>query len=313
MVNALEPLVYVLVLNYCSTDDTLAGVDAVRNVAYTNCRLLVIDNNSPDGGGRQLASQLPPSEFLQLPINTGYAGGNNEGIRIALADGADYILILNPDVRLPRESITHYVKTMKADPAIGALNPIQLSPNGKSVDEKFERSVLSPYNVEHRQIDETGSTIITVKTLLGATLMLPRHAIEKVGGFDPLFFAYGEEEDLCRRIRNHKFKLVVTESAPVIHLRTKEATRVSDFVLFLRLKGSYLYKLKNPAIDFRYAAKQVARDFIMDLFFRRKKVYPFNAYEMRLKHVLKTGLWILLRLPIIRRHRKLDKVDGAYI
>lgn len=310
MTSATPPLVYILVLNYCSLDDTLACVESIHRITYPNFRLLVIDNMSPDGSGKILSGKIPDQEFLQLPQNTGYAGGNNSGFRKALDNNADYIFVANPDVRLPPDSITHYVEILEGDKDIGALNPIQLSSDGQSIDESFSRAVLlkaSPYRKDRF------SGLKEVKTLFGAALMLPVQTIKQVGGFDPLFFAYGEEEDLCRRIRRHGFKLVVTTEAPVVHKRTNENRTVSDFVLFLRLKGAYLYNLKNPELGFRYAVKHFARDFFRDLQGKRSNSYPFNKYSIKLQHVLRAGFWITINLLSIRQNRKLDRTIGPYV
>lgn len=305
----LSPLVYIIVLNYCSLDDTLCCVEAIRKIEYPNFRLLVIDNDSPDGSGDALSRAIPSHELLRLRSNTGYAGGNNAGFNIALADDAAYVLVVNPDVRLLPESLSSYVSFLETDPRIGALNPVQLDTAG-NVDQGFSRAVLStttPYSSQaYTQAKEA-------KTLFGAALMLPAKTIRLVGGFDPLFFAYGEEEDLCRRIRNRGLKLVVTSLSPVTHHRTKEGSGVSDFVLFLRLKGTYLYSLKNPQLGFRYALKHFLRDFFRDIFGKRKSVYPFNKYPIKAPHIIRAGYWVLRNIEGIRQHRKLDKTQGPYI
>lgn len=310
MSNSQRPLIYTLILNYCSLNDTLACVESIRQIRYPNLRVLVIDNNSPDGSGKTLGDKIPDHEFIQLPVNTGYAGGNNAGFRKALDNNADYIFVVNPDVRLPPDSITHYVDILESHPDMGALNPVQLSSDGQSIDESFSRAVLSsasPYRSDHF------SGLKEVKTLFGAALMLPARTIKQVGGFDPLFFAYGEEEDLCRRIRRSGFKLVVTPEAPVIHKRTNENRTVSDFVLFLRLKGAYLYNLKNPDLGFRFAVKHFARDFLLDLQGKRSNTYPFNKYPITLHNVLRAGVWVGRHLFSIRQHRKLDRTIGPYV
>lgn len=310
MANPRQPLVYILVLNYNSLDDTLACVDSIHRITYPNFRLLVIDNNSPDGSGKILGGKIPDHEFLQLSENTGYAGGNNTGFKKALDNSADYILVVNPDVRLPPDSITRYVEILESDKEIGALNPIQFSTGGQLIDESFSRAVLSnasPYRSDHFP------GLMEVQTLFGAALMLPAQTIKQVGGFDPLFFAYGEEEDLCRRIRLHGLKLVVTTEAPVIHKRTNENRTVSDFVLFLRLKGAYLFNLKNPELGFRYALKHFARDIFRDVQGKRSNTYPFNSYPIKIRHVLRAGIWITQNLLSIRQHRKLDRTDGPYV
>jgi len=306
-----EPSVWILVLNYCSLEDTLGCVESIRKVNYDHLHLLVIDNASPDGSGNSLSEIIPANEFLALPSNIGYAGGNNEAIRIAVQQKAQYIFIVNPDIRIAHASIKQYVSILEADKSIGALNPIQLSADGKSIDEKFYSSVLKKQDISFCHTNKT-QHLWEVDTLFGASLMLPVSTIKNVGVFDPLYFAYGEEEDLCRRIKYHNFKLVVTAQSPVIHLRTKESDTVTDFVLFLRLKGSYLFKLKDPILGYRYAVKKVFKDIILDLMGKRGNTYPFNAYPIRFKFILKSILWIILNFNQIRMSRKIEKKGCAH-
>jgi GT2 family glycosyltransferase len=308
-----DPLVYVLVLNYCSTEDTLESINSIRQLDYPNLCLLAMDNASPDGGGDILRDNIPKDEFIQLPKNTGYAGGNNEGIRRALQEGADYVFIVNPDVRLSPDSIRSYVDIMEADKTIGALNPIQLCHDDKTIDDKFRRGIFESHQHPTPQLNKNNTEQWEVRKLYGAALMLPVVTIRKVGAFDPLYFAYGEEEDLCRRITYHGLRLVVTAKSPVRHLRTKENEGVSNFILFLRLKGSYLYKLKDLKRSFRRSLNIIVNDLKLDILGRRRHVYPFNAYAVKRKHVVKTAIWTAWHLKQIFMHRKMEKAGSAHI
>lgn len=308
-----EPLVYILVLNYCSTEDTLECVRNIRKIDYPNLRLLVIDNASHDGGREILRKNIPPFEFLQLSQNIGYAGGNNEGMRIALKNGAEYVFIVNPDIRLAPESVKSYVDILCSDSSIGALNPIEVTKDGHTIDEQFRLGIFEGNKLPVPNLPCDGQQQWEVQTLYGAALMLPAATIRKVGGFDPLYFAYGEEEDLCRRILYHGLRLIVTTKAPAIHLRTKDVDGMSDFVLFLRLKGSYLYELKNPTRNIKRSVRLIANYFKLDMLGRRLQEYPFNRYPMRKKHVIKVAAWILWHLQQIRIHRRMDKVGECYL
>lgn len=309
-----ESLVYVLVLNYNSFDDTLACVACVRRSDHSHVRILVIDNASPDGSGLRLAKLLPDHEFLQLPHNTGYAGGNNEGIRRALAAGADHLFIVNPDVRVGPRTVSTCVAAAESAEDVGAINPIQLELDGATIDGKFFRTALRPLGYCSDRYDGTAwPDLIEARDLLGAALFFPRRALETVGGFDPLYFAYGEETDLCRRLRHRGLQLMVTGRAPIRHLRTKEGSGVSDRVLFLRLKGLYLGVLKDPGRSLGSALRTVVRRMLRDLAGRSRAEYPFNQYPVTRRHTMQAITWVLRHLPEVRRHRLLERSGRAYV
>lgn len=303
------PLVYIIVLNYCSFDDSIACVEKIRLLTYRNYKLLVVDNDSPDQSGHALQMHLRPREFIQLPDNTGYAGGNNTAISTALELGADYILVVNPDVRLPPNSIDDYIDVFERDPLIGALNPIQIGSDNSSVDNRFSWMIYGKY-LSLDTLLEKHYELYEAKTLLGAAIMFSGRTLERVGGFDPLYFAYGEELDLCRRIRYHNLKLVVTNKSPVLHLRTHENTRIDDFRLFLRLKGIYLNELKDPHRPFYKSVSVVLKKFKFDL---QSDSAPY-AHPFTKRHYIKVGIWLLIRIPVIYHHIRLDKKgDRPYL
>lgn len=312
----IQPLVWVIVLNYNSLEDTLSCVDSFNRIRYLRKKLLVIDNSSPDGSGLQLRKHLKEDDFYQCPKNTGYAGGNNIGISLALKSGADYVFIVNPDIRLPPTSIEDYISTFNEDPSIGAINPIQIKEDGKTIDAKFANSVLRPIKVDAVTTqDLPARERFYSNDLLGAAIMISRQSLEKVGGFDPLYFAYSEESDLCRRLRLKNFALAITTCSPVTHLRTKESSGVSDFVLFLRLKGECLFNLKDPKLSLRRGIKRTMRFLLGGLNGKSKEKYPFNQYNISVRHIFKTVAWIVIRLPQIWLHRRRERVSrrGCYI
>lgn len=307
------PCVYILVLNYCSLDDTLACVEAIRGITYSSFRLLVIDNQSPDGSGKRLADAIPPHEFMQTGRNLGYAGGNNRGIQRALQDGADYIFVVNPDVRLPPDCLRDYVDIMSRDNSIAGLNAIQLKANGLEIDQGFRVGVLQPNGRDQECFDATAfPEIFDSPILYGAALMLSASAIRQVGGFDPLFFAYYEEIDLCRRLRLHGYRLVVTPRSPVFHIRTVYAKPLSRRVRFLRLKGYYLSRLKNRENSIAPTFRAILREIRAALRGEAGKIYPFDTYLYDRGIVLQTLGWLVWFLPLIWLHKRREVLDGMH-
>lgn len=308
------PDVWIIILNYCSLEDTLECVRCVRQVRYSRKTLLVIDNASPDGSGRELAKVLASGEFLQLTTNTGYAGGNNVGIGIAVRQGADFVLIVNPDVRLPPSCIDDYVSALGSDPIIGALNSVQVQADGATIDPAFQRAIIQPMigksgDIDLNELPERWKST----TLFGAALFLRRECIERVGGFDPLYFAYGEDVDLCRRIRHHGFDLVVQREPTVIHLRTGLAEPWNRRILFLRLKGAYLYRIKDLDSPFiRNFARGLGELGSAWLGFPPDR-YPFNRYPIRRVDVLATMAWLVRNSHRAYLHRRGDATGPMYL
>ena len=176
-----------------------------------------------------------------------------------------------------------------------------------TIDKKFNEGILKPNDINI--VTDNVNNLWFVNKLFGAALMLRTTAIKETGGFDPLFFAYGEEEDLCRRIQRHGYKLAITKKSPVTHLRTNEAKGVSDFILFLRLKGSYLLDLKNPQIGYPRTLRRVMTTLLSDFIFNKKQRYPFNSFNINRRHILKSAFWILANIVRVWEHRKMEEIS----
>ena len=299
------PLVYILVLNYKSSNDTINCVQAIRKLNYDNYQLLVIDNNSQDGSYEKLSEYLSPHEFHHLKKNIGYAGGNNYGINIALEKGADYVLILNPDIIISSDSLSNYIEIMQQNNNVGALNPIQLSSDGGPVDQNFRLRVLNGREEKEVLTSIGQNQLIEADILFGASILLTRSAIMKVGGFDPLYFAYYEEIDLCRRIRHFRFKLCVTFKSPVIHKRTYQHQPLDKFREYLRLKGRYLYILK----DFNRSIITNMKFFYSNIYSDFKDSYN----KLILNNYFKMMIWILMNYPRILISRRMEKKGFSHL
>src|SRR5689334_14156929 len=95
-----RPLVCIVLLTYQMRDVVQRCLASLRGLTYPNRRIVVVDNNSGDGTEQTVSHHFPEVITLQTGRNLGYTGGNNFGIRYALENDADYILVLNPDTIL---------------------------------------------------------------------------------------------------------------------------------------------------------------------------------------------------------------------
>jgi GT2 family glycosyltransferase len=117
------PRVTVVVLNWCDAPSTAACLASLRACTYPELSILLVDNGSPDGSGDELRDLFPDVGFLQTGENLGYTGGNNRGIRRALEEGADHVLVLNHDTLVEPGAVGLLVETAEAEERAGAVAP----------------------------------------------------------------------------------------------------------------------------------------------------------------------------------------------
>ena len=211
-----EPLVYILVLNYRAWRDTLLCLKALERLEYPNYRLLVLDNASDNNAVAQLRAAFPQLELIALERNLGFAGGNNVGIRRALAEGADYVWLLNPDTIPEPEALSAMVDLAEQDPRIGAVGSVLLDmDNPQQVQAWGGGEVVLFWGLIRLLTHPRQAARLSY--ISGASLLIRRRALEQVGLLDEGFFMYGEDCDYGLRLRKAGFLLAVAPQARVRH------------------------------------------------------------------------------------------------
>lgn len=210
----MTPLISALVLNYRTPQEAVRCVEALlRQAPCGGLEVLVIDNHSCDDSIGVLRNRLGKHAnvcILESPRNVGYARGN--ALAFSRARGT-YLLVINPDNALESESLGRMVAAMERDPDVGILAPRLLHEDGtvrdsyrtfpSVTDLLIKRTVLRrvfPGRMRrYLQWDRDPMAVRDVDWVVGACLLIRRSLLERIGSFDPRFFLFFEDIDLCRR------------------------------------------------------------------------------------------------------------------
>ncbi|MCP4623025.1 MAG: glycosyltransferase family 2 protein, partial [bacterium] len=178
---------------------------------------VVVDNASEDGTCEKIASFPSACELVRLNRNTGFGQANNRGVRHALQQGADFILLLNQDAKIVPETVGGLLRQMEQNSEFGIISPLQLDYDGCVVNPRFIKYLESAPKFFSDASLWKAADIYEVPFVNAAVWLVRRNVFEKVGGFDPLFFMYGEDNDLCRRVIHHGFKVGVASRVTACH------------------------------------------------------------------------------------------------
>jgi len=211
-----SPLVSAIVLNYRSPQMTVECVQSLlRQSIADQSEVIVIDNHSQDdsiGVLRNRLSGMPSVRIVETSDNIGYGKGNNAGVSFAKGE---FILITNPDNELEPDGLEKMIHTMQADDSIGILAPQLVFHDGSIRDSyrtfpsfldviakrTFLRSIFARSVSRYLRSDEDPSTVTDTDWVVGACFLIRRSLFEELEGFDPRFFLFFEDTDLCRRCR----------------------------------------------------------------------------------------------------------------
>ena len=120
----MQPLVYIVILNWNGRPDTLRCVASLETQTYSNYRILVLDNGSTDDSVYMLRRLGDRIRLIEIPVNLGYTGGSNLAMRDAFESGADYVWLFNNDAVAEPETLAKLVAVCEADTGIGLASPL---------------------------------------------------------------------------------------------------------------------------------------------------------------------------------------------
>jgi GT2 family glycosyltransferase len=208
--------VAVVVLNWNGWRDTLLCVESLRRQTVRPTWIVVVDNASTDDSGARLRQLGSDVTFLQSGGNLGFAGGNNVGIRWALAQGADAVWLLNNDATADIGALEALLATWRNRPNAGAIGTLIYEMARPNVLQCWGGGWINLWTGRAREfsyrVDEEGIDYVS-----GCSLFLPRKAVERGGLLDEGFFMYFEDAELSLRYRKAGFSLAVAEGALVFH------------------------------------------------------------------------------------------------
>lgn len=270
-------IIYVVIVSH----NPMKWIDkCMGSLKQSLCSLntIVIDNNSSDDSGEYIKKNYPEVDYIQLVENLGFGAANNIGIKKAYEANADYVFLLNQDAWIEPDTIVTLIKAHKNEPQYGILSPMHLNGKGDGLDHNFSL-YINPSKCKKLYSDiylkSTKDKLYEVEFVNAAAWLLTRECIETVGGFNPSFFHYGEDNNYIQRTKFKKLKVGVLPTCKIFHDRE---TRIDSNIYFkdelVLFKRMVVFKVSNPFndYDFNNEYKKQFKIIIKSIFFLRYEV-----------------------------------------
>ncbi len=251
--------------------------------------IIVIDNCSKDGSQEIIKTKYPEVDVLLSEKNLGFGKANNIGIKKAYDSGADYVLLLNQDAWIESNTIEKLIEYHQKNTDFDIMSPIHLDGSGNNLDYNFSTYINSTdckNLISDIYMSQIKSKLYEVKFVNAAAWLMTRKCIETVGGFNPLFYHYGEDNNYIDRLHFHGLKIGICPIAKMYHDR--EQTNKSVFFEKGELsKRGKLLKYLNP-INPNYIDSEISiltrNTFYFIATLRFKKAINSFKEKKRLKH-----------------------------
>jgi GT2 family glycosyltransferase len=255
------PSVAVVILTWNRVDELVPCLESFACVEYPNYTVYVLDNGSEDETVPTTRSQFPWVRLVENGSNLGFCRGNNVGIRRALDDGFDYVMLLNSDTTMTPDLIGELVKVMEADPRIGIVGAKNLlMENPDYTWGKYGVVTWGPMLVKtigrFEPDEKRDDPPLDVPWVIGNACMMRRDSLESVGLFDEEYWQCNEDVDWCYRARKAGWRVVYVDRAKILHMGGSSADMSQKKVFsygyfigrnaftFARKHGSWLQRIR---------------------------------------------------------------------
>ena len=240
------PTVWIVLVDYNGLDDTRKCLTSLAALADP-ARVVVVDN----AGKQDVAAELRPgfswADFVRAPANGGWAGGNNVGLRHALARGADWVVLLNNDTVASPHLVGRLAAAAAAHPAYGVLGPVirflapphEVQTDGVVFNRPDRPGFFQRHPVPLASTDPP--TVAPVDIVNGCCLCVRADVVKRIGFIDERFFLIHEESDFCLRSQRAGFGNGVIAEPLVWH------------------KGSSTFKREGSKLQRYFDARNIPR------------------------------------------------------
>lgn len=244
---SLLPQVACIVLNWNGWRDTLECLAALQQNTYKPLTVIVVDNGSTDDSVSRIRATYPDVLLLESGKNLGFAGGNNIGIRYALARGAEYVWLLNNDTKPAPDALSALVAKALTDRRIGAIASICYYADAPSRVQDWAGTRVNLWigYVRNSTVPHPDEWF---ECLYGASLLISIAALQDVGLLDDGFFLYWEETEFCLRLRKKEWRLAAAPGSRVLH-KVNASTGGNSMVIdrYFTASGLRILRLHSPA------------------------------------------------------------------
>lgn len=283
------PKLSIIIVNYNVKEFILNLLKSITSAAKDfSYEVIIVDNASDDGSIEVIKEKYPSVNLIVNSKNVGFGKANNQAL---LQAKGNYFLLLNPDTIVKEDTFEKMFDFFEKNPEAGMAGCKVLNPDGTlqlacrrsfpgpwtSFTKVAGLSTLFPknklfakYNLTY--LDENKS--YEVDAISGSFMFMRKEVYEKIGGFDPEFFMYGEDLDLCFRVQKSGYKVYYVHSTEIIHYKGESTKRSSLDETKVFYDAMHLFVKKHFSSSF------LVESILQFAIFVRKSIAFANVYKL---------------------------------
>ena len=268
-------------------------LESLENQVFKDFKVYIIDNASKDNSRVVVKKYMNREniDLTEMSYNTGFAPTNNVGIKKAIKDGCNYILTLNNDVEVPKESLKKAMEAIDTNKEFDVFQLFMINYFNKDVCDAaglnfkddliplqvgFKENVAEILNKDDIKIEGVcaGAAIYSTKALEAVKL-------DDENYFDSNFFAYFEDVDLSLRLKGAGYKFKLLKDSIVYHMHSATGGKTSGFKEYYLTRNLFMYTKRNQTIEeYKKHKKEYYIRFLKTIV---KNINNFNAIKSAVK------------------------------
>lgn len=274
---------------------------------------VVIDNHSTDETTKHIQNYYPEVHLITNKENRGFGQANNQGIEDAYCQGATHFFLLNQDAWIKTDTISHLIEVQDKY-HLGLVSPIHLTGGGDRLDLGFYRFICKSKQgitflsdlILHK--DDT-KDFYDIEEVNAAAWFLDKKTIDTIGGFDPVFFHYGEDDNFLCRLRYHHIRSGIVPKAFIHHDRSDDHGNEKIYHAHQALNKLLcsFSDVNQSAWPFtKYRMKTIASHAILFI----KMLFSLHIHEAWL--IIRDYTLFLLKIRTVIRHKHINQTVGLH-
>lgn len=266
--------------------------------------VFIVDNCSTDGTREYIPSHFPEALWCPQDKNLGFGQGNNIGLRYAIDHAYDYVLLLNQDAYLAADALE---KMLAVSDGKSVMSPLHLNGTGEKLDPMFKVSMKMSCDVNDMMDDlllkGKAEKCYQSAEIGAACWFMPLSVIKKIGGFNPLFFHYSEDNNYYHRLTFHGVKMIVVPESRVCHDRKDLYGNIAAFNA-KKIHRDILLIMCNINGGMFYILSQLVKTWMVYHFYLLpKKNYRLGSYTKEI-------LWSIMHYSVLKNSRRNERSEG---
>ena len=210
-----EPKIFVIIVTYKGMRWYDKCFSSLRE-SMIPVQTIVVDNTPGDEDAEYIKAHFPEVHLIKTNENLGFGRANNLGMRYALENGCDYVFLLNQDAWIETDTIVRLVETAENNQEYALLSPFHYAPNSKTLG-----MLLDDGNNNYALLRDAHAgnlkELYPIRYVNAAAWLLSRKTLETIGGFCPIIYHFGEDDDYINRLAYHGLKVGLCPQTHVFH------------------------------------------------------------------------------------------------